>query len=175
MLFLQVYPLFNDVHTQQFAGWSTIRTAKAVVEFQIALWLSMKFSYNLIIWSVSILVSFVSDRYALGGYIYNLRPRTRSKGCVRSRSHHAAGQNVVCPRSSPLSQAALAMVAALEKSSLVQFGLRQIHLAWASLNRCELIFTASQHFLRTYVAHEQCREAFSTEAKNVHQSHKFNI
>ncbi len=37
MSFLQVYPLFNDVHTQQFAGWSTVRTAKAVVEFQIAL------------------------------------------------------------------------------------------------------------------------------------------
>ena len=148
MLFPQMYLLLNDVHTQQFVGWPTIRTAKAVVEFQIALWLSMKFIYNLIIlWSVSILVSFVSsDHDALGGPIYNLRPRTRSKGCVRVRSHHAAGQNVVASRSSPLSQASLAMVAAVKKSSFVQFGLKQIHLAQASSNRRKLILLRRNTF-----------------------------
>ena len=146
MLFPQMYLLLNDVHTQQFVGWPTIRTAKAVVEFQIALWLSMKFSYNLIIWSVSILVSFVSDHDALGGYIYNLRPRTRSKGCVR-----ACGLTMLSARTQlleviPAVPGIIGDGGSFEKSSLVQFGLRQLHLAWASLNRCELILLRRNTF-----------------------------
>ena len=147
MSFLQVYPLFNDVHTQQFAGWSTVRTAKAVVEFQIALWLSMKFTYKLIIiWSVSCYLAFVSEIMMPWGVLYitsggrhdqRVRPRAISPCC---RPEHS------CSRSSPLSQASLAMVAALKKSSLVQFGLRQIHLAWASLNRRELILLRRNTF-----------------------------
>ena len=30
-------PLLNDTSTKQFASWSTVRTAKAMVEFQIAI------------------------------------------------------------------------------------------------------------------------------------------
>ena len=49
-------------------------------------------------------IFFLSDHDVLGGHIYNLRPQTRSKGCVRVRSHNDASQNVVarghlrCPR-----------------------------------------------------------------------------
>ena len=30
-------PLLNDTNTKQLASWSTVRTAKAMVEFQIAI------------------------------------------------------------------------------------------------------------------------------------------